>query len=123
MGRRPARAGNPVSYAPNRGDVVWVDFTPHAGHEMAGRHPAVVLTPAAYSVATGLALVVPLTTKAKGGTFEVPVIGARKAKGVALANELRTIDYAARNTERFDVCPDNVLERILDIAFALLKAE
>jgi len=112
-----------VSYAPDRGDVVWVDFTPHAGHEMAGRHPAVVLTPAAYSVATGLALVVPLTTKVKGGTFEVPMTGARKAKGVALANELRTIYYAARNTERFDVCPDAVLERILDIAFALLKAE
>ena len=110
-----------MSAAPDRGEVVWVDFTPHAGHETAGRHPAVVLTPAAYSVATGLTLVVPLTTKVKGGAFEVPIIGARKAKGVALANELRTIDYQARNVERFDICPPAVLERILDIGFALLK--
>jgi len=109
--------------APDRGDVVWVDFTPHAGHETAGRHAAVVLTPKAYQVATGLALVVPLTTNAKGGTFEVPIVGARKAKGVALANELRSIDYAARNTTPFDRCPTPVFERILDIAFALLKAE
>jgi len=112
-----------VSYTPARGDIVWADFTPHAGHEMAGRHPAVVLTPTSYSVATGLALVVPLTTKAKGGTFEVPVLGARKAKGVALANELRTIDYEARNVERFDSCPSAVLERILDIGFALLEGK
>lgn len=112
-----------MSYTPDRGDVVWLDFTPHAGHEMAGRHPAVVLTPSAYSVATGLALVVPLTTKGKGGTFEVPVVGARKAKGVALANELRTIDYEARHAERFDTCPPAVLDRILRIALALLKAE
>ena len=110
-----------MTYAPERGDVVWVDFTPQAGHEMAGRHPAVVLTPRAYAIATGLTLVVPLTTKAKGGSFEVPMIGARKAKGVALANELQTIDYEARNVERFDVCPPAVLERILDIGMALLR--
>lgn len=112
-----------MTYTPERGDVVWVDFTPHAGHETAGRHPAIVLTPSAYAVATGLVLVVPVTTKAKGGTFEVPVVGARKAKGVALANELRTIDYEARNTDRFDTCPQAVLDRILDIAFALLAGE
>jgi mRNA interferase MazF len=112
-----------VSYTPDRGDLVWVGFTPYAGHEMAGRHPAVVLTPAVYTVATGLTLVVPLTTKVKGGSFEVPMVGARKAKGVALANELRTIDCAARNVEPFDACPPAVLERILDIAFALLKGE
>ena len=112
-----------MSDPPDRGDVVWVDFTPHAGHETAGRHPAVVLTPARYSVATGLTLVVPLTTKAKGGSFEVPIVGARKAKGVALANELRSVDYHARNTERFDTCPAVAFERILDIALALLQGE
>ena len=110
-----------MSTVPDRGDIVWVDFTPQAGHETAGRHPAIVLTPAAYTVATGLTLVVPMTSKVKGGSFEVPIIGARKARGVALANELRTIDYQARNVEQFDICPPTVFERILDIAFALLK--
>ena len=112
-----------MSDAPGRGDIVWVDFTPHAGHETAGRHPAVVLTTGAYGVATGLTLVVPLTTKAKGGTFEVPIIGARKAKGVALANEMRTIDHQARRVERFDTCPATAFERILHIAFALLTGD
>lgn len=110
-------------YVPTRGDVIWLDFTPQAGSEMAGRHAAVVLTPHAYAVATGLALVVPLTTKAKGGSFEVAMLGAAKAKGVVLANELRSIDFAARNADLFDRCPDAVFERILDIAFALLRAE
>lgn len=110
-------------YVPDRGDVMWLDFTPHAGHETAGRHAAVALTPKAYAIATGLTLVVPLTTKAKGGTFEVPMVGASKAKGVVLANELRTIDYAARKSALFDFCPAPVLKRIIDIADALLKAE
>jgi mRNA interferase MazF len=111
-----------VSFDPEAGDAIWLDFTPQAGHEMAGRHPAIVLTPRAYQVATGLALVVPVTTKAKGGSFEVPIRGAKRLKGVALANELRTIDYAARRAEKFDVCPADTLERIRDIGEALLRA-
>ncbi len=111
-----------MSFDPEAGDAIWLDFTPQAGHEMAGRHPAIVLTPRAYQVATGLALVVPVTTKAKGGSFEVPIRGAKRLKGVALANELRTIDYAARRAEKFDVCPADTLERIRDIGEALLRA-
>ena len=108
-------------YTPDTGDIAWVDFSPHAGGETAYRHPAIVLTPAAYSAATGLALVVPVTTKAKGGTFEVPVRGARRARGVALANELLSIDFAARRAEKFDDCPADVLRRIRDIAEALIR--
>ena len=111
-----------MSFDPDSGDVVWLDFTPHAGREMAGRHPAIVLTPRAYSVATGLCLVVPVTTKVKGGSFEVPIRGGKRVKGVALANELRTIDYAARNAEKFDECPSEAFTRIRDIAEALLQA-
>jgi len=111
-----------VSYDPEAGDAVWLDFTPHAGHEMAGRHPAIVLTPRRYHIATGLALVVPVTTKAKGGSFEVPIRGAKRLKGVALANELRSIDYEARQAEKFDICPGEALARIRDIGETLLRS-
>lgn len=108
-------------YTPDTGDIAWVDFSPHAGGETAYRHPAVVLTPATYSTATGLALVVPVTTKAKGGTFEVPIRGTRRARGVALANELRSIDFVARHAEKFDDCPADVLRLIRGIAYALIN--
>jgi hypothetical protein len=39
--------------APDAGDVVWLNFTPHAGHEQAGHRPALVLSPAAYNDKTG----------------------------------------------------------------------
>jgi mRNA interferase MazF len=112
-----------MTYTPGKGDFVWANFSPQAGRETKDRHAALVLTPAAYSVATGLALVVPLTTKAKGGAFEVVVRGARKAKGVVLANELRTIDYQARNVQKFDDCPPEVLRGVQAIAEAIVKGE
>ncbi len=33
-------------YLPERGDVVWISLNPQAGHEQAGRRPALVLSPA-----------------------------------------------------------------------------
>jgi len=122
MGRRPERKGDVVTqYVPDAGDIVWADFSPQAGSETAFRHPAVVLSPAAYSVATGLTLVVPVTSKGKGGTFEVEVRGAGRVRGYALANELRTLDCDARKVEKADVCPADTLARIKAIAIALIE--
>ncbi len=39
---------NPRTYVPQRGDIVWITLNPQAGHEQAGRHPAVVLSPKGY---------------------------------------------------------------------------
>ena len=39
-----------MSYVPEVGDIIWLEFDPQAGHEQAGHRPAVVLTPKAYNV-------------------------------------------------------------------------
>ena len=54
------------NYVPDAGDVVWVDFTPQAGHEQAGRRPAIVLSPRLYNEKAGLAVLCPITSHAKG---------------------------------------------------------
>ena len=71
------RARSPVkrtkSYVPDRGDLVWITQAPQAGHEQAGRRPALVLSPASYNGKVGLALVCPVTSQVKGYPFEVPL--------------------------------------------------
>jgi len=64
------------NYVPDAGDVVWVDFTPQAGHEQAGRRPAIVLSPRLYNEKAGLALLCPITSHAKGYPFEVAIPSA-----------------------------------------------
>lgn len=44
-----------MSYVPDVGDVVWLEFDPQAGREQAGHHPAVVLTPKSYNQGSRLA--------------------------------------------------------------------
>jgi mRNA interferase MazF len=58
-------------YVPARGDAVWITFTPEAGHEQAGRRPALILSPASYNGKVGLAIVCPTTSQVKGYPFEV----------------------------------------------------
>lgn len=60
-------------YIPERGDVVWITLNPQAGHEQAGRRPAVVLSPSAYNGKVGLAILCPITNQEKGYPFEVKV--------------------------------------------------
>ena len=54
------------NYIPDRGDVVWIDMHPQAGHEQAGRRPAIVLSPSSYNAKVGLALFCPVTNQIKG---------------------------------------------------------
>ncbi len=53
----------PGDHVPDRGDVVWISLNPQAGHEQAGRRPAIVLSPAAYNRKTGLAVFCPITNQ------------------------------------------------------------
>lgn len=36
------------SYIPDRGDIVWLNFTPQTGHEQRGKRPAFVAREIAY---------------------------------------------------------------------------
>lgn len=66
--------GNSIGYVPQRGDAVWINFNPQAGHEQAGRRPAAVLSPRTYNEKTSLAILCPITNQVKGYPFEVAVL-------------------------------------------------
>lgn len=88
-----------MSYVPARGDVVWLDFNPQAGHEQAGRRPALVLSPASYNGKLGLAIVCPITSRIKGYPFEVPIPTGLAVSGVVLADQVKNADWQARNAQ------------------------
>ncbi len=85
-------------FVPDAGDIVWLNFTPHAGHEQAGHRPALVVSPAAYNDKTSLMLCCPLTTRIKNYPFEVPLQGSPSC--VVLADQVKSLDWRSRKAVR-----------------------
>ena len=105
-------------YVPDAGDIVWLRFDPQAGHEQAGRRPALVLTPARYNGARGMAICCPMTTKIKGYVFEIVV--SRKPPSAVLADQIRSFDWRARQAARKGVVEPWVLAEVRAKIKALL---
>ena len=110
-------------YVPSRGDIVWLQFDPQAGHEQAGRRPAFVVSPRAYNKKVGLALFCPISSKVKGYPFEVVIPGKSKAEGAILSDQLKCLDWRARKATRFDRAPDDVVQEVTARILVLVDPE
>jgi mRNA interferase MazF len=97
------------SYVPDAGDVVWLTFDPHAGHEQRGRRPALILSPRTYNAKARLAVACPITTQAKGYPFEVALPDDADVTGVVLADHVKNLDWHARRAEFAGTAPANVI--------------
>ena len=100
--------------APDRGDLIWINFTPNLGREQAGRRPAIVLSPISYNQKSGLVIACPITSRVKGYPFEVSLPEGLPVQGVILADHIKSIDWLARKAERVGTVEDSVLDEVFD---------
>lgn len=112
-----------VVYQPDRGDFVWANFTPQAGHEQAGRRPALVLSPRDFNIATGLCVACPITSEGTGSKFEVAVPRGVKLSGVILSHQFRTIDWLARDVQFHGKANTDLMCEVLGRIEAILAIE
>ncbi len=108
-------------YVPQRGDVVWINMHPQAGHEQAGRRPAIVLSPRSYNDKVGLALFCPVTNQVKGYPFEVIIPSELKVTGAILSDQVKSLDWKIRNTEYYTKVPEAVVLEIFKKLSTLLR--
>jgi mRNA interferase MazF len=110
-----------AAYVPDRGDLVWVTLTPQAGHEQAGRRPAVVVSPRSYNARVGLALMCPVTSQIKGYPFEVKIPASLSIEGVVLADQVKSLDWRARKVERAGRLPSEATSEVVGKLATLLS--
>jgi mRNA interferase MazF len=109
------------TYVPERGDVVWITLNPQAGHEQAGRRPAVVLSPGAYNARVGLAIMCPITSQTKGYPFEVSIPPGLPVSGAILVDQVKSLDWRARHAQRIGVLPEETVAQVLQKVGLLLR--
>ena len=106
-------------YAPERGDIVWLQFNPQSGHEQTGHRPALVLSPREYNRRVGLALFCPITSKVKGYPFEVSV-SVKSIKGVILSDQVKSLDWKARQAKWVARVSEDILAEVMAKLHALI---
>ena len=109
------------TYVPQCGDVVWITLNPQAGHEQAGRRPAVVLSPQSYNGKTGLAILCPVTNQIKGYPFEVLIPAGLPIAGAVLSDQVKSLDWRARNAELICTLPTGAISEVLQKLGTLLS--
>jgi mRNA interferase MazF len=108
-------------YFPNRGDAVWLNFSPKAGHEQSGRRPAVVISPGSYNKKVGLGLFCPITSQTKGYPFEVGIPSGINVSGVVLSDQIKSLDWRAREAQFICKLPVSTMNEVLKKLSTLVK--
>jgi Growth inhibitor len=101
------------NYSPDRGDIAWLQFNPQAGHEQAGKRPALVLSPKEYNQKTGLALFCSVTSKVKGYPFEVRLPEEFPVEGVILADQIKNLDWISRSAQFACKIPAEIMQEVI----------
>jgi mRNA interferase MazF len=94
---------------------VAVDFDPQSGHEQKGRRPALVISNDLFNKATGLCIACPVTNARRGYPFHVEIPEGVGVTGVVMVDQVKSLDYRARNAKRIGVAPEAILEEALAI--------
>lgn len=97
-------------WAPDAGDIVWLQFDPQAGHEQAGHRPALVLSPRRYNEKRGMMICCPMTSRIKGYPFEVVV--SPTPPSAVLADQIKSLDWRARQAAKKGVVRPEVMAEV-----------
>jgi mRNA interferase MazF len=107
-------------YVPEKGDFITVTLDPRAGHEQKGRRPALVVSNTLFNERTGLAIVCPLTNTDRHFPFHVAVANDPNVSGFVMVEQVKSLDFRARNAKRIGSAPDIMLEEVLAILDACI---
>jgi len=108
-------------YIPDCGDIVWLNFNPQSGREQSGRRPALVISPLVYNNKTDLAIFCPITSQVKEYPFEVKLPDNLEIAGVILSDQIKNLDWKAREAEYICKLPKSLLTETLNKINALLN--
>ena len=116
-------ATKPGDHCPDAGDFIWVDLHPTLGHEQSGHRPAIVLTPRSYNARSGLCILCPITTRARGYPFEVAIPHGHTISGVVLADQPRSVSWEKRYVKIAGMASIKLLDDVRERLAVLLQID
>lgn len=113
-----------MAYRARRGDIIWLSLNPRAGHEQAGRRPALVVSNDTFNDFTGSgAMVCPISNTDRNSALHVPLDGRTLTSGVVMCDRAKILDIGSRNAEFIEAAPEDVVFEAVDIVAGIIEYE
>ena len=112
-----------MTYTPEHGDIIYLDFDPQADHEQKGKRPALVVSNKTYNKFTNIALVCPITNKERNFPLHVELDNRSFTTGVIMCEQVKALDIFARNVSFKEKVPKDILEEVVDILIGFVEIE
>jgi mRNA interferase MazF len=109
-----------AAYVPAQGDLVVISFDPQAGHEQMGRRPGIVVSVDHFNRGTRLAICCPITNTMRNTPFHVPVPEHCGLTGYVMCEQMKSIDYRARDMKKIGCASQDFLDEVLSVIDACL---
>jgi mRNA interferase ChpB len=113
-----------MSYVPNRGDIIHLEFDPASGREMQGRHYALVLSGKLFNQ-QGLAMVCPISQGAAAsqrtyGTIVTLMGLGIDTQGAVHCHQLKALDWRVRKAQLKESVPPGLIDEVMARVGAIL---
>ena len=109
-----------AEYVPRQADFIAIAFRPQIGHKQSSRRPALVVSHDLFNQRTGIAIVCPITNTRRNYPFHVAIPKGSDVTGFAMVEQVRSIDYRARQAKRIGKAPEQVLQEALSLLDACM---
>ena len=109
-----------AAYVPRKGDFVTASFDPQSGHEQRGRRPALVISNDLFNEHTGLCTACPITQTRRDYPFHVEIPNDQDVTGYVMVEQVKSLDYRAREVRRLGNAPQPVLQEVLSLLDACI---
>lgn len=110
-----------MKYIPKQGDIIFLEFTPQAGHEQSGKRSALVVSNNTYNQFTNMAMVCPITNTNRNFPLHVELNKGTKTTGVIMCEQVKALDIYARNASFYEKVPKQILEEVVDILIGFVE--
>lgn len=110
-----------MEFIPEQGDIIFLEFSPQAGHEQRGKRPAIVVSNYTFNKFTKLAMVCPITNTVRDFPLHVRLDERTKTRGVIMCEQVKSLDIYARNASYSEKAPNDIIEELTDIVFGFIE--
>lgn len=109
-----------MAYTPEKGDIVWLNFSPQSGHEQMGRRPAIIVSNTLFNKKTGLSMVCPITSTNRQFPLHIEIKELTRIKGFVMIEQIKSVDFKSRNIEFIEKSNVELLNDVLSMLHACM---